>query len=115
MAPRLFVTPAVGNVAQISGEKQRAIRFEWCDCQLDQNFRSVTAETINFDAPPEHWAFTSSEVVRQAAPMLLAHPRRDNQFGQLFAYRFLAAKTEDALGRGIELSHNAICIHGDDA
>ena len=47
--------------------------------------------------------------------MLLAHPRRDNQFGQFFTDGFRATKTEYALGRGIEFANATARIHGDDA
>ena len=51
----------------------------------------------------------------EAAAMLLAHPRRDDQLGELGADRFLTSKTKNTLGGGIEFEDAPFGIHGDDA
>ena len=55
------------------------------------------------------------ELMRQAAAMLLAHARRNDQLGEFFANGLGPTKTKNALGGRIKLEDAAVCAHGNDA
>jgi hypothetical protein len=47
--------------------------------------------------------------------MLVAHAWQNDQFGQFFSERFIAAETKNPLGGGIKFENQTAGVDGDDA
>jgi hypothetical protein len=106
---------ALGDVAQVSGEKRRALRRNAGHRQLDRKFAAVRAHRGHFGALAEHLTLAALQVACQALSVLRTQPRRDDELGELLPQRLGASVAESALGRRVELHDPSLVVDADDA
>src|SRR6202045_1892339 len=71
-AAQVLLRPlALGDVAQVTGERRRPVEGDTRDGKLDREFTAVGAYRRHLDAPSDHPRFAGGKVAGKSQPVLL--------------------------------------------
>ncbi len=104
---------AVGDVAQIGGQKAHAAAFDLGNGELHRKAAAIGAQGFGFDAAAQQARRLAGHVALHAFMMGGAQMLRHQQLAHILAQRGIPGDAEHAFGGGVEFQHLAAQIGND--